>query len=118
MRRQLEIQHQQLALHKRSLINNYSRCDASFFLQMFFLSFCRGKLPGNTRKKVNRTKNSWECKPETLKEWLEDSSFSPIQVELSEERKKMEWHRNPFPDIDVPVNSYVIFSTLPDSKYV
>ena len=74
-----------------------------------FLSFCRGNIP-----KVNRTEMSPDC--QILPALLNDSMFSPLEKTLRKSEKVKEWRSHPFPDVELPTNCYVVYSTLPDSK--
>jgi len=45
--------------------------------------------------------------------------YQPIRRGLDETLRKQEWSRkSTFPSLDVPLDCYIMFSTLPDSKYV
>jgi len=45
--------------------------------------------------------------------------YQPISRGFDETLRRQEWSRQPiFPPLDVPVDCYIMFSTLPDSKYV
>ena len=80
---------------------------------MIFLSFCRGGL-GYPRS--NRTSESWECT--TLPKLAEVMSFNPVRKPLGQDVLDDERKLHPFPIPEVPVDCYICFSTLPDSKYV
>ena len=84
------------------------------FLQLVFLSFCRGRLGG--KQKVNRTVHSDEVK--LLPAMLESSDITWVRRELKKSYKVKEWMSHPFPGVRVPTNCNVMYSTLPDSKSV
>jgi len=45
--------------------------------------------------------------------------YQPIRGLLDETLRREEWSRlSTFPPLEVPVDCYIMFSTLPDSKYV
>jgi len=45
--------------------------------------------------------------------------YQPIRKGLEEILRRQEWSREPtFPPLEVPVDCYIMFSTLPDSKHV
>jgi len=45
--------------------------------------------------------------------------YQPIRGGFDETLRRQEWSRQPtFTPLDVPVDCHIMFSTLPDSKYV
>lgn len=79
-------------------------------LQVVILSFCRGGIPSV----YNRLPDAHEVKH--LPEILQSSDFAPSKKPLPAKMRRKEHKVHPFPDIEVPVNCHVYFTTLPDSK--
>ena len=79
--------------------------------QVIMLSFCRGGIA----TVYNRAKESFESKE--MPDILESAVVSPVKRALP-----MDVHRRAhrilekYPDVHVPVDCYVFFTTLPDSK--
>ena len=75
------------------------------------LSFCRGGIP----TVYNRAKESFESK--SLPDILESSVISPVKRLLpAYVHRRAHMRLEKYPDIHVPVDCYVFFTTLPDSK--
>ncbi|KAF6036703.1 hypothetical protein EB796_004975 [Bugula neritina] len=81
---------------------------------LIFLSYCRGGIP----PQYNRTPHSFESSSDFP--WPENEvtvMYQPIRRGFDETLRRQEWSRQPtFPPLDVPVDCYIMFSTLPDSK--
>ena len=75
---------------------------------MVLLSFCRGGVG-----KCNRTNAAWECT--TLRELVTLMSFSPVRRGVNKQVLDGVIKDHPFPSVNVPLNCYICFSTLPDS---
>ena len=74
------------------------------------LSFCRGGIPA----KYNRVPNAFESI--SLPDIIDSSTFSPAHQPVPDDLKKKVHSRHKFPDVDIPVDCYVLYTTLPDSK--
>lgn len=84
-------------------------------MQLIFLSCCRGDLPAT----YSRAPFSFESSAEFP--WSENEIellYKPTRIPLSIEDRNREWSRLSFPPLEVPVDCYVCFTTLPDSKLV
>ncbi|XP_067930803.1 uncharacterized protein [Watersipora subatra] len=80
--------------------------------KLVFLTFCRGFI-GSRGTRCNRTNKGWETT--TLKPLAMLPEFNPITRGVFEEHLKKVRAEHPFPSVDVPVNCYFCYSTLPDS---
>jgi len=80
-------------------------------LQVLLLSFCRG---GIKLTNANRVWAGWET---SVLHKLSGGLPRVAKSLLCEEIRREEWRRNPFPFVDVPVDYYVCYSTLPDSMW-
>ncbi|KAF6026742.1 hypothetical protein EB796_014945 [Bugula neritina] len=81
--------------------------------KLIFLSCCRGDLPAT----YSRAPFSFESSAEFP--WSENEIellYKPTRIPLSIEDRNREWSRLSFPPLEVPVDCYVCFTTLPDSK--
>jgi len=81
-----------------------------------FLSYCRGTI----EPKYNRIPDSFESSDDFP--WTENEvsiMYQPVKKSFDETLRREVWNRQPtFPRLEVPVNCYIMFSTLPDSRYV
>ena len=76
------------------------------------LSFCRGRIV----TKYDRIYGSFESGE--MQEIVGSSAYAPLRQRLSEADLKREYRRLlKRPEMKIPVDCYVLFSTLPDSKY-
>jgi len=79
-----------------------------------FLSCCRGDISAI----YNRAPHSFESSNEFP--WPENEVellYKPTSNQLDHLDKVQEWNRNCFKPLDVPIDCYICFTTLPDSRY-
>ena len=101
--------HDLTLLYKSILCLVFVIMQSMYTFQLVFLSFCRGELG---RPRHNRTNESWEC---TAIPRLSAMYVSAVGQGVDRGLLHMERQLHPFPSVDVPVNCYICFSTLPDS---
>ena len=76
------------------------------------LSFCRGSI----LTKYDRIYGSFESGE--MQEIVQSTAYAPLRQRLSEADLKRAYRRLlKQPEVKIPVDSYVLYSTLPDSKY-
>jgi len=81
--------------------------------QLLLLSCCRG----NILREFNRAPDGFESSTEFP--WPENEVtllYQPIRKVMDESFKKRKWSETAFPVLEIPVDCYLMFSTLPDSR--